>query len=45
MFVREGVWGDRNTRPTAWKTYPEINESVHQASDHAAIVVQLNIYA
>ncbi len=40
---RKGVWGDRKTRPTAWETYPEMTESVHQASDHAAIVVQLDI--
>jgi endonuclease/exonuclease/phosphatase family metal-dependent hydrolase len=40
---RTGVWGDRVTRPTAWETYPEMTESVHQASDHAAIVVRLDL--
>ena len=40
---RKGVWGDRVTRPTTWETYPEMTESVHQASDHAAVVVQLDL--
>ncbi|QZY29401.1 endonuclease/exonuclease/phosphatase family protein [Nocardioides coralli] len=40
---RKGVWGDRKTRPTAWETYPEMTESVHQASDHAAVVVELDL--
>ncbi len=40
---REGLWGSRVTRPTAWSTYPEITESSEQASDHAAVFVDLNI--
>jgi endonuclease/exonuclease/phosphatase family metal-dependent hydrolase len=40
---RRGVWGDRVTRPTAWETYPEMTESVHQASDHSAVVVELDV--
>lgn len=40
---RKGVWGDRVTRPTAWETYLEMTESVHQASDHAAVVVELDL--
>ena len=40
---RKGVWGDRVTRPTAWETYPEMTEAVHQASDHAAVVVRLDL--
>jgi endonuclease/exonuclease/phosphatase family metal-dependent hydrolase len=40
---RKGVWGDRKTRPTAWATYPEMTESVHQASDHGAVVVRLDL--
>ena len=40
---RKGVWGDRVTRPTAWDTYPEMTESVHQASDHSAVSVELNL--
>ena len=40
---RKGVWGDRKTRPTAWQTYPEMTESVHQASDHSAVVIVLDV--
>ena len=40
---RKGVWGDRKTRPTAWETYPEMTEKVHQASDHGAVVVELDL--
>ena len=40
---RKGIWGDRVSRPTAWETYPEMTESVHQASDHGAIVVELDL--
>lgn len=40
---RKGVWGDRKTRPTAWETYPEMTRSVHQASDHAAVVIRLEL--
>jgi endonuclease/exonuclease/phosphatase family metal-dependent hydrolase len=40
---RKGVWGDRMTRPPAWQTYPEMTESVHQASDHSAVVIQLDV--
>jgi endonuclease/exonuclease/phosphatase family metal-dependent hydrolase len=40
---RMGVWGGRVTRPTAWQTYPEMTESVHQASDHAAVVIELDL--
>ncbi len=43
VVFRRGVWGHRKTRPTAWETYPEMTESVHQASDHAAIVIQLHL--
>lgn len=42
-IFRKGIWGDRVTRPTAWETYPEMTESVHQASDHAAVVVELDL--
>ncbi len=41
--LRKGVWGDRVSRPTAWETYPEMTESVHQASDHGALVVELDL--
>ncbi len=40
---RNGLWGSRVTRPTAWVTYPEITESCEQASDHAAVFIDLNI--
>lgn len=40
---RKGLWGSRKTRPTSWETYPEMTTSVHQASDHAAVVVDLDI--
>ena len=40
---REGLWGSRLTRPTAWQTYPEITASFEQASDHGAVFIDLNI--
>lgn len=40
---RKGLWGDRKTRPTDWATYPEMTQSVEQASDHSAVYVELNI--
>jgi endonuclease/exonuclease/phosphatase family metal-dependent hydrolase len=40
---RNGLWGDRKTRPTEWKTYDEITESSEQASDHAAVYIDLDI--
>jgi endonuclease/exonuclease/phosphatase family metal-dependent hydrolase len=42
-LFRKGLWGDRVTRPTAWETYDEMTRSVEQASDHAAVFVELNI--
>lgn len=38
---RKGVWG--GTHGTLWPIYPEMNEPVHAASDHAAIWVELNV--
>ena len=40
---RRGLWGSRKTRPTNWQTYPEMTEGVEQASDHAAIFIDLNL--
>ncbi|MGH9254514.1 MAG: endonuclease/exonuclease/phosphatase family protein [Vicinamibacterales bacterium] len=40
---RKGLWGDRVTRPTAWETYPEIDNASEQASDHGAVFVDLTI--
>lgn len=40
---RKGLWGTRTTRPTDWETYPEITGQRQQASDHAALVVELDL--
>ena len=40
---RRGLWGTRRTRPTAWETYPEMRNSSEQASDHAAVYIDLGI--
>jgi endonuclease/exonuclease/phosphatase family metal-dependent hydrolase len=40
---RTGLWGSRRTRPTAWPTSPQIIAAVHQASDHAAVVLHLDL--
>jgi endonuclease/exonuclease/phosphatase family metal-dependent hydrolase len=40
---RKGLWGSRKTRPTAWSAYQDMTKSVEQASDHAAVFVDLNI--
>jgi endonuclease/exonuclease/phosphatase family metal-dependent hydrolase len=40
---RKGLWGSRKTRPTAWTTYQSMTKSIEQASDHAAVFVDLNI--
>ena len=42
-LFRKGLWGSRKTRPTDWITYEEITKSVEQASDHAAIFIDLDI--
>ncbi|MEX0786369.1 MAG: endonuclease/exonuclease/phosphatase family protein [Dehalococcoidia bacterium] len=42
-IFRKGLWGTRKTRPTAWDTYPDMADSSQQASDHAAVFVDLNI--
>jgi endonuclease/exonuclease/phosphatase family metal-dependent hydrolase len=42
-IFRDGLWGSRQTRPTDWVTYPDITSSAHQASDHAAVYIDLNI--
>lgn len=42
-LFRKGLWGSRITRPTNWLTYPEMTQSVHQASDHAVAFVELDI--
>jgi endonuclease/exonuclease/phosphatase family metal-dependent hydrolase len=40
---RKGLWGSRVTRPTLWETYPEMTASKEGASDHSAVVLELNI--
>jgi len=42
-IFRKGLWGTRVTRPTAWETYPEIENGNQQASDHAAVAIDLNV--
>ena len=42
-IFRKGLWGTRQSRPTAWTTYPDMMKSEEQASDHAAVFVELNI--
>ncbi|MDX1503418.1 MAG: endonuclease/exonuclease/phosphatase family protein [Thermoanaerobaculia bacterium] len=40
---RKGLWGTRQTRPDRWETYPEMTRSSEQASDHAAVFIDLDI--
>lgn len=40
---REGMWGSRKSRPKAWSTYPDMTRSGEQASDHAAVFVDLDV--
>jgi hypothetical protein len=42
-IFRKGLWGTRKTRPTAWTTYPDMQSGDQQASDHAAVYIDLNI--
>lgn len=42
-LFRKGLWGQRKTRPTKWETYPEMTKSTQQASDHAAVYIDLNL--
>jgi len=42
-LFRKGLWGTRETRPTAWETYPEMANHNQQASDHAAVVVEFEL--
>jgi endonuclease/exonuclease/phosphatase family metal-dependent hydrolase len=41
--VRSGLWGTRQTRPTDWVTYPELDGHDRQASDHAAVFIDLTL--
>ncbi len=42
-IFRKGLWGSRATRPTNWETYPEITSSKEGASDHSAVVIELDV--
>jgi endonuclease/exonuclease/phosphatase family metal-dependent hydrolase len=42
-IFRKGLWGSRATRPTDWETYPEISSSKEAASDHSAVVIELDL--
>lgn len=40
---RKGLWGTRKNRPDQWKTYCEMTCSAEQASDHAAVFIDLDL--
>lgn len=42
-IYRKGLWGTRQSRPTNWETYTEMTRSAEQASDHAAVFIELDI--
>ena len=42
-IFRQGLWGSRKSRPTNWATYPEMQRSEDQASDHALVYIDLNL--
>jgi endonuclease/exonuclease/phosphatase family metal-dependent hydrolase len=42
-IFRKGLWGTRQTRPTDWDTYAEMQNGDQQASDHAAVYINLNL--
>jgi hypothetical protein len=42
-LVRTGLWGTRKTRPTDWATYPDMAGHDQQASDHAAVFIDLTL--
>jgi endonuclease/exonuclease/phosphatase family metal-dependent hydrolase len=42
-LLRKGLWGTRKTRPTDWDTYPDMDGHDHQASDHAAVFLDLSL--
>lgn len=43
QVFRRGLWGSRTTSPEDWEVYAEMTEAVHQASDHAALVLRLEL--
>jgi endonuclease/exonuclease/phosphatase family metal-dependent hydrolase len=42
-LFRKGLWGSRKSRPDKWEVYPELTDHGDQASDHAAVVVELDV--
>ena len=42
-LFREGLWGRRKTRLDKWPTFQEMTKSSEQASDHAAVYIDLII--
>lgn len=43
-IFRAGLWGvNRKSRPTDWDTYLDMTKSSEQASDHAAVYIDLDI--
>jgi len=42
-IFRKGLWGTRKTRPDKWVTYQSMANSSEQASDHAAVYIDLNL--
>ena len=42
-LYRKGLWGSRKTRPTEWETYAEMHNNYQQASDHAAVQINLDL--
>ena len=42
-LFRKGLWGSRRNHDDKWPIYPELTEAEQQASDHAAVVVELDL--
>lgn len=42
-IFRKELWGTRITRPDKWPIYQDMTKSTEQASDHAAVYIDLDI--
>ena len=42
-LFRKGLWGSRATRPTAWDTFADMTNGDQQASDHAAVFLDMTL--
>ena len=42
---RKGLWGNPTNKnpPSDWDIFPPITDSIHAASDHAAVWIDINI--